>query len=593
MGQFLKFILATIVGLCLFCFLLFVLLIGIAATSSKESTVKLEPNSVLRLDFAKAMPERSQPPAFSMFSPEKVFEDPPIGLNDFVANIRKAATDDNIKGIYLHLSGIPEGFASLEKIRRELVQFKESEKFIIAYGEVMTQKAYYIGSVADELYLNPQGVVELKGLSTNLSFFKNALDRLEIEPDVFYAGKFKSATEPLRLTQMSEENRTQIRVLLDDLYDNYLTDVSSARNMTKEQMKDIFNGLKVRSAKDAKREKVVDDLLYWDQVEALLRDKLALEDEDDKLNFVKMSKYTKAKSSKKKGNKANKIAVIYAEGDIVTGEGEQTQIGSDRFLKAISKARKNEKTKAIVLRVNSGGGSALASDIMWRELEQAKADGIPVIASMGDVAASGGYYISCNADTILAEENTITGSIGVFGLVCNMEGFFSNKMGLTFDTVKTGNFSDFPMSLMMERPLRAEEKAIFQKSVDDIYDTFLERVATGRGMSVDAVHEVAQGRVWTGTQAKANGLVDVLGGLDQAIEIAATKAGLEEGDYRISSYPTVEDPMTKFLKSIGADVKQDLIKEELGDFYMPYMKMKKFLKMQGVQARMPFEIEVY
>ncbi len=589
--QFLKYILATIIGLFLFFLIGFFILMGIAMSASKDSSVTIKPNSVLKISLNQPMSDRGQEGGFNPDNIMNPIQEPQLGMKDVIANIQKAVNDDNIKGIYLSLSGVPLGFAQMDEIRQELETFKESGKFIIGYGSVMTQKAYYMGSVADALYVNPQGVVELKGLGATLSFFKNALDRLEIEPEIFYAGNFKSATEPLRYEKMSDYNRLQTQELLGGVYEKYLDNVSASRNMSKGELSNIIDQLLVRNAGDAVEHKVVDDTLYLDQVHDILRDKLGV-DEDDKINAVSLSKYNKVKGDTKKGDRNNKVAVIYAEGSIVDGKGDDTSIGGDRFAEVIRKVRRDDKTKAIVLRVNSGGGSALASDIMWREVALAKEAGIPVVASMGNVAASGGYYISCNADTILAEENTITGSIGVFGMLANMEKFYNNKLGITFDTVKTSSFADFPSSPLLDRNLREEEKAIFQQGVDEIYDIFLKRVADGRGISKDAVHEVAQGRVWTGTQAKERGLVDVLGGLEDAIAIASNMAGLEEGDYRIYNYPKREKPIEKLLKSLGESTKTDLLKEELGPFYSQYQKLKELSEMRGVQARIPFELEI-
>ncbi len=590
--QFLKYVLATIIGLFLFFFLGFLIFMGIAMSASKESSVTIKPNSLLKISLNEAMSDRGEEGGFNPDNLLNPIQEAKLGLKDVIGNIQKAAKDDNIKGIYLSLSGMPLGFAQMDEVRQELEAFKEAGKFIVAYGSVMTQKAYYMGSVADEIYINPQGLVELKGLGSTLMFFKNALDRLEIEPQIFYAGNFKSATEPFRLEKMSEYNRLQTQELLNDVNDKYIATVAKSRNMSDSEFTNIMDQLLVRTSGDAVQYKVVDDTLYLDQVHDILREKLGI-DEDDKISAVSISKYNKVKGEDKKGDRSNRIAVIYAEGSIVDGKGDDTSIGGDRFAEVIRKVRRDDKTKAIVLRVNSGGGSALASDIMWRELKLAREAGIPVVASMGNVAASGGYYISCNADTILAEENTITGSIGVFGMLANMEKFYNNKLGITFDTVKTTSFSDFPSSPILDRSLKEEEKAIIQQGVDEIYDVFLQRVANGRALPKSSVHEVAQGRVWTGTQAKKHGLVDVIGGLEDAVDIAAQMAGFEEGDYRIYNYPKREKPIEKLLKSLGESAKTDAIKEELGPFYHQYQQLKQLSEMQGIQARIPFEIEIH
>ncbi len=592
MGQFLKFVIATIVGLFLFIFLL-VAIVGVSALglSSKEKAVKVKPNSILKMSLNREIAERADDDPFANFDFASMSPNTKMGLNKILGSIKKAKEDDNIKGIYLELSGIPAGLATIEEIRNSLIDFKEAGKFIIAYGEGITQKAYYLASIADQIYLNPKGLVELKGYSAELTFFKNALDRLEIEPVVFYAGDFKSATEPFRYTEMSEPNRLQYRELLNDFYEDYVEKVSAARNMDKMTLEDIIDNLRVRDAETAKDNKVVDELKYIDEVYDVLREKVGI-DEDEKINFMSLGKYATGVEHKKKTGK-DKIAVLYAQGGIVDGKGDDSQIGSKKYAKIIQKIREDDKVKAIVVRINSGGGSALASEIIWRELKVAKEQGIPVIASMGDVAASGGYYIPCIADTIVAQENTVTGSIGVFALFGDFGEFYEEKMGFTFDTVKTTKHSDFPTSIMLNRDLSEDENGIIQKSVNDIYDLFLQRVADGRGMDTAAVHQIAQGRVWTGGQAKANGLVDIIGGIDDAIAIAAEKAGLEE--YNIAEYPKKKDPIEKILEQItggGESAKQSFLKRELGVQYKYYKRLQSILKMRGVQAVMPMELDI-
>ncbi|HRI28215.1 MAG TPA: signal peptide peptidase SppA [Chitinophagales bacterium] len=590
MRQFFKFTLATLLGLFLFCFLTFLIFAGIIGMAASDKETKIKPNSVLELTFDYDVPDRTKSDNFA-FSPGSFEMTSQLGLNDILANLEKAKTDDNIKGIFLNLSSTPTGFGILEEIRNKLLEVKESGKFMVAYSEVMTQKAYYLASVADEIYLNPKGIVALQGFSTELTFFKNTLDRLGVEPEVFYAGNFKSATEPFRYTKMSDYNRTQVRELINGFYQSYLNQVAPARKMTTAQLHTIINELKIQNADDAKQQGIVTDLYYFDQVQANLREKLALK-ADDKINLVSLAKYNKAPDKNKKDFKKNKVAVIYAEGDITDGKGDENGIASEDYVKIIQKVRQDENVKAIVLRVNSGGGSALASDIIWRELKLAKEKGLPVIASMADVAASGGYYISCMADTIVAGQNTITGSIGVFGLLAEANRFFDNKLGFTFDTVKTTQFSDFPNSLLMSRPITDAEKAILQRGVDRIYDDFLGCVAQGRGMAKDAVHEVAQGRVWTGTQAKQKGLVDVLGGIEDAIKIAAAKANLNEGDYRTAAYPPKESAFEKLTKSFADQTRQTLLKNELGESYRYLRMIQDLKKLNGAQCRMPYQLTI-
>ncbi len=591
MRQFFKFTLASILGLFLFCFLFFLIFAGIVGAASRSKDVKIKPNSVLELSFDYDVPDRTKSESFA-FSPAAFEMNSDIGLNDILAVLEKAKTDDKIKGIFLNLSSTPTGFGILEEIRNKLIEFKESGKFVIAYGETMTQKAYYLASVADEIYLNPRGIVALQGFSIELTFFKNALDRLGIEPEVFYAGNFKSATEPFRYNKMSDYNRTQLREIINGFYESYLKQVAPARKMTETQLHDIINNLKVQNAEDAKQNGIVNELYYIDEVQNQLREKLGLK-ADEKISFVGLDKYAQNAEADKKDFKKNKVAIIYAEGGIQDGKGDETNIASEDYVKIIQKVRTDENVKAIVLRVNSGGGSALASDIIWHELKLAKEKGIPIVASMANVAASGGYYISCMADTIMAGQNTITGSIGVFGLLAEGDKFYDSKLGITFDTVKTTNFSNFPNSALLSRPITDEEKTIIQRGVDLIYDDFLKRVADGRGMSKEAVHEVAQGRVWTGTQAKEKGLVDVIGGLEDAIELAANMAKLNKDDYRTSAYPPKENAFEKIMKSFGNQTKQSLLKSELGDNYRYLQLLKEVQNMQGAQCRLPFELEIH
>lgn len=596
MKQFFKFLLATVIGFFLCIFLLFFIGGIIASSASQSPSVKAKPNSVLQVSLNTPLTERTQENPFADLLPIPAMGESSFGLNDVLSGIEKAKDDDNIKGIYLNLSGVPIGLAMLKAIRDQLIDFKESDKFIVAYGEAITQKAYYLASVADEIYLNPQGMIELKGYSSEMMFYKKAFEKLDIEPRVFYAGDYKSFGEPFRLDKMSDANREQMHEILDDLYDDYLTEVSTARNISKDALHNVIDNLLVQDAEDALEHQIVDELKFLDEVHSVLREKLGL-DEEDEINSMDLTAYKDAPAKKKKGKIAkNKIAVIYAEGGIVDGKGEDTEIGSERYAKTIRKVRRDKDVKAIVLRVNSGGGSALASEVIWRELNVAKEDGIPVIASMGNVAASGGYYISCGADTILAEASTITGSIGVIGILMEAGDFFNNNLGLTFDTVKTARHSDFPTSMIVNRDLTEMEGQVIDRAIKRIYQDFLNRVAQGRSMTVEAVHEVAQGRVWTGTDAKRLGLIDVIGGLDDAIAIAAQKAGLDENDYRLREYPQMKDPYEKLMEEVlgsSTTIKQNMLKQELGEFYKYYAQLERLKNMRGAQAVMPFEIEIH
>jgi protease-4 len=588
MGFFKTFfaaLLAGVVGFFLIILLSVIIIIGIVAGASKEEETKVEPNSVLTLNLDYSIPDKTSSNPFENLDFSTFETNENLGLNDIIKNIKKAKTDENIKGIMLNISIMPNGAATTEAIRKQLVDFKTSGKFVVSYAEVMTQKAFYLSSVADKVYLNPFGIVEFTGLNSELMFFKNMLDKLGIEVQVFYAGKFKSATEPFRYDKMSEPNREQITSYLSSLYTQYINNIAASRKLNSSLLDSISVNMLVRRAEDAKSFGLVDELAYYDEVLDDLKKRTGKK-EDEKIVSVDINKYDKAPSKEKEDLKADKIAVLYAEGDIVDGKGSSDNIGSERIAKLVRKIRQDKNVKALVLRVNSPGGSALASEIMLREIALAKKK-MPVIVSMGNVAASGGYYISCYADTIVAEPNTITGSIGVFGLIPNLQGFLNNKMGITFDNVKTGKFSDLGS---LVKPVNEEGRLIIQNGVDTIYYKFKKRVSEGRGLTMEQVDSVAQGRVWTGIQAKEIGLVDVLGGTDDAIAIAAHKAGLK--NYRTKEYPEKEDPIEKFFNSLKGETETYFIKSRLGEFYPIWERIESIKKMNGVQARLPFEIAI-
>lgn len=592
--NFLKAIIAatigSAVGLFIAFFIFFLFLAGASSALmsglSQKEPVKVEANTVLKLDLSYAIPERTSEDPFANFNFNTMEPSKQLGLNDLLASIEAAKTDDNVKGIYLDLSGVPSGMATTEAIRKALIDFKTSEKFIVAYGEVITQKAYYLGSVADEIYVNPVGYIELKGFSSQLAFFKNMLDRLGIEPQVFYAGKYKSATEPIRYTEMSEPNKEQVLDLLNGVYDHFLTNITAERNVLYETLDSVCDNLLVREPKDALQYKLIDGLAYYDEVLENLMEKTGADKLDD-LEMMSLGKYADASKPKVDYKVKDKIAVLYATGNIVDGEGDENNIGSIRFASALRDIREDEQIKALVIRVNSGGGSALASEVMLREIQLIK-EKMPVIVSMGDVAASGGYYIASFADTILAEPNTITGSIGVFGVIPNMQTFFNEKLGVTFDGVQTGRFSEMGL---LTRPVTPEERGIIQAGVDSVYSKFKSRVAEGRGLDILYVDSIAQGHVYTGIQAQKLGLVDVLGGMDEALAFAKEKAGIE--DYRLSNYPKVENPLSKFLGKVDDEIETRFVKNRMGDLYPLYKKMEEVKAMKGMQARMPFDLVIY
>ncbi|MEO0333488.1 MAG: signal peptide peptidase SppA, partial [Bacteroidota bacterium] len=446
------------------------------------------------------------------------FDGGTIGLLQIRSAIQAAKEDENIQGIYLDASLSLGGFASLEEIRNDLVNFKESGKFIISYSDFLSEKAYYIASVADELYIHPDwGGVEFNGFMVETVFIKETLDKLGLKPEIFRVGDFKSAIEPLTRTSMSDSSRAQTVSFLNSLYDTYLDRITTSTDISENQLRSLADSMKIQEPQDAVDASMVTGLRYPDEVRDLLREKLGLgeEEEDDEINFISVGKYSKAVEARAPDYSRNRVAVIVASGNIVDGEGDMNSIGGDKFAKEIRKAREDDNVKAMVIRINSGGGSALASDKMWREIQLAKQEK-PVIASMSDVAASGGYYMAMGCDTIVAHPNTITGSIGIFGAFFNVEGML-DKIGVDTEIVQTGEFADI---FSPSKPMSEAERRIIQNGIEQGYETFTSKAAEGRNMSVEQLKKVASGRVWSGTEALERDLVDVLGGLDDAVAIA-------------------------------------------------------------------------
>ncbi len=594
MKQFFKFMFASMIGMLIsffIAFILFFVLIGAlisSASGDSTKTAKVEDNSVLQIKLENTIQDRTSDNPFENFNFETFEAEENIGLDHILKNIEKAKNDNRIKGIYLDLTSLDAGMATVEEIRNALNDFKKSKKWIISYSEIYTQKTYYLASVSDKIFLNPAGIVELRGLATQLMFFKNMLEKLEIDVQIIRHGKFKSAVEPFMLDKMSDSNREQMQKLLNTVWGNWLNQVATSRNLKIDEINTLADSLKIQDANDSKKYNFVDEVIYKDQLLSELRKRLAI-GENDEINFIGLGKYSNAKlpDSEKKEKSENKIAIIYASGNIVSGKSTKDDMGSETISEAIRIARLDKNVKAIVLRVNSPGGSALASDVMWREVVLAK-KAKPVVVSMGDVAASGGYYISCAADKIVADETTITGSIGVFGVIPNMQGFFNNKLGITFDDVKTNAHGDI---MTVFRPLTAEEKDIIQIGVEKIYDDFITKVAEGRKMTKEQVDSIGQGRVWAGNDAKEIGLVDEIGGLNKAIDIAKGLAKLTA--YEIEEYPIRPDPFEQLMKDLSGDVEARMIKNKLGENYKYYQKMQTITNQTGVMARMPFEVEIH
>ena len=586
MKLFFKNVLSTIVGVVLSVVVVVLLFIGIISiaisTLDSDKETKVKANSILKITLSKPIVDRASDNPFENLSITNMDPETEIEFKSILDNIEKAKTDDRIKGIYLNVPFVNAGLSQTEEIRNKLLDFKTTGKFIISYAENYSQNGYYLSSVADEIFLNPEGIFELKGLSAQIIFFKGLLEKLDIEAQVIRHGKFKSAIEPFILDKMSKANREQISLLLTTISDNILDSIASQRGLTLSKVEKLADNLELNTAANCLENNFVDALIYQDELENKLKSKLG---EEAKLQLISLSKYNNAKVEKQGKISRDKIAIIYATGEINSGKGDLKSIGSETTAKAIKKAREDERVKAIVLRVNSPGGSALASDVIWRETTLAKAEK-PLVISMGDLAASGGYYIACAADTIVANPTTITGSIGVFGLIPNLQHFYKNKLGITIDTVNTSKHADVGG---MHRRLTSFEKAKIQDHVEGIYATFISHVAEGRNMSTAAVDDIGQGRVWTGYDAKRLGLVDVLGGLETAIDIAADLAELS--DYRLVSLPKKEDPLETFIKEITGE-ESKYIANYLGIDRKFVKSVENLLKGEKIKARMPFILEI-
>lgn len=588
MKEFFKFVFASMLGFILSIFvmviLVVVLIIGIVSTASDEAKVSVDKNSILHLSLDYPVTERTSKNPFENIDVLGFETEKNIGLNDILASIKTAKTDEKIKGIYLDVASIQSGFATIEEIRNALIDFKKSGKFIIAYSEVYTKGAYYLASVADKVYLNPEGIIDFRGFSSEITFFKGALDKLGIEAQVIKVGTYKSAVEPFILDKMSDANRKQVTSFLGSMYEHYLQKIGESRRISRDSLFTIANNALVRSAKDAVKYRLADGLKYKDEILSELKNLSGIAQKKD-LNSVSIADYASVAHDKKTESSTNRIAVIYAVGEIMSGKGDDTYIGSEGISQAIRKARLDDKIKAVVFRINSPGGSALASDVIWREVELTKKVK-PIIVSMGDVAASGGYYIACAADSIFAQPNTITGSIGIFSVIPNMQKFFNNKLGITFDGVKTGKFADISIT----RPLREDEKMIIQTETNQIYANFTQKVANGRGKTAAFIDSIGQGRVWTGAEAIKIGLVDRLGNINDAINSAAKKAKIKE--YKIVEYPAQKDPLKELFDSSGDRIRTYFTKQELGDNYTYYQQLKSVLKTTGTQARMPYDVVI-
>ena len=587
MKEFIKFMFASFLGTLLTIIILMIILFGmiagIASLAEKEE-VKLKANTVLQINWKTPIYDRASDNPFEQFDFATMQPNRPLGLNVILKNIEKAGNDPNVDGIFLNMEEVQAGVGTLDEIRNKLMEFKKTGKFIVSYANGYDQKAYYLASLADEIYLNPDGFMLFKGLNAQLVFLKRMLDKLDIDIQVVRGpdNKYKSAVEPLIYEKMSDANREQMEALLNSIWGKMILDISKSRGISIEDLNKAADNLDLVSADKAVELKFIDGLMYEDEILDKLKEKTGITG-DSKLRSVTFGKYAGVKSKKAIKSTKNRIAVVYAQGDIVQGKSKPNSIGSETMAKALRKARLDDKVKAIVFRVNSPGGDALASEIIRREVVLAKKEK-PVIISMGDVAASGGYWISVSADYIFAEPTTITGSIGVFGIIPNFKGLFNDKLGITFDNVKTNKNADF---IDVMKPLSEYQYKKIDEEITKIYNKFVNLVATSRNLGAEYVDGIARGRVWSGTDARKLGLVDQMGGLEDAIAYAAEKAELGE-NYRIREYPVRKPFYQQLIEELKSDAKTRIIENELGDYKTYYDQIQALKRMEGIQARLPF-----
>ena len=585
MKDFFKYTFASMLGIILASIVLGILgivtLVGMVASSDTETVVK--ENSILMLNLEGTLVERVQENPLNTIMGEDFQE---YGLDDILSSIQKAKDNENIKGIYLQAGTMAASCASLEEIRNALKSFKESGKFIVAYGDYYTQGLYYLASVADKVIVNPQGKIEWQGLLVKTIFFKDLLKKVGVEMEIFKVGTYKSAVEPYIATEMSDANREQVTAFMNSTWERLLEDVSASRNIPAEVLNKYTDGfLMLEPAETYIANGMADTLMYKDGVLNYLKE-LTGREGNESLRTLSLEDMKNVKRNVPLDKSGNIIAVYYAFGEIDGGTSTDEGIQSEKVIKDLRKLREDETVKAVVLRVNSPGGSAYGSEQIWREVVLLKQEK-PVIVSMGDYAASGGYYISCAADCIVADPTTLTGSIGIFGMFPNMENLLSDKLGLHFEAVKTNLHADMGD---MTRPFNAAEKAAMQNYINNGYKLFVQRCAEGRGMSTEAIEKIAEGRVWTGSTAKELGLVDELGGLDKALEIAVQKAGIES--YSILNYPDKDNILTTLLNESKNDYIEGQMAETLGEYY-DYTKFVHNIKnADRIQARIPFDLHI-
>lgn len=590
MKNFVKTVFAVLFGNIIFFGFFFLILIlsiiGIAMSTDAKTPIKIPKESILNLKIVGELSEMSKNRDFRFGNADNMA----IGsesIHEVIAAIQNAGKDGDIQALYIPLNlNLSLSYAQIDLIRQAIAEFKKSKKPVIAYGEMTSQKMYYLATAADKIYINPHGGLDIRGFGAQLTFFKNTLEKLEIQPQIFYAGKFKSATEPLRLDKMSEENKAQTRELLQDVSDDVLGNIAQSRKISLDSLQVVINNLETTMPNEALQSKLIDGEKYQDEVESEFKSLLKIS-KDDKLNYTSISDYIQ---DNEELSKDAKIAVYVAEGDIIDGKSDENSVGSETLVKDLEKIQKDEDIKAVVLRVNSPGGSALASAVMLREIELLRKTK-PVIVSMGNLAASGGYYISTSAERVFAEPNTITGSIGVFGIIPNIKNMMQNKFGITYDEVELNDHA----VLGITKNFDEREAAKMQMSIDRIYHTFKSEVSRGRKISLDSVETIAQGRVWSGEKAKAIGLVDELGTLQDAIAYTAKRIKVDKEDYFF--YNSRKSDFQLYMEAMGNGsiftiIKEKIISNLLGDYISYFNEIRNFASIQGSQMRMLFEVKI-
>lgn len=591
MKDFFKFTLATVTGIILSGIVLFIIgivtVFGIVSSADTETVVKK--NSVMMLDLNGTLVERNQESLEGMLSKLTGDASSTYGLDDVLASIKKAKGNEDIKGIYIKATSLGTSYASLQAVRNALADFKTSGKFIVAYSDNYSQGLYYLSSVADKVLLNPKGMIEWRGIASAPIFYKDLLQKLGIEMQVFKVGTYKSAVEPFIATEMSPANREQVTAYIGSIWGQVVKGVSGSRKITPDSLNAYADRmLMFYPAEMSVKCGLADTLVYQNDVRDYLKTLVKI-DEDDNLRVLNLDDMINVKKNVPKDKSGDIVAVYYASGEITdqpaSGASEEGIVGSE-VIRDLRKLKDDEDVKAVVLRVNSPGGSAFASEQIWHAVKELKAKK-PVIVSMGGYAASGGYYISCIADSIVAEPTTLTGSIGIFGMIPNVKGL-TDKVGLTFDVVKTNKFADFGNIM---RPFNDDEKVLLQMMITQGYDTFVSRCAEGRHMTKEAIEKIAEGRVWTGETAKKLGLVDELGGIDKALDFAVKKADLK--GYTVVAYPEKKDIFASFME-MGATnyVESQLLKSKLGSYYKDFSLLKNIEERAMIQARVPFELNI-